>query len=458
MIETLNGIIAASPAKLADIHRYREQWKRLGERLHPHEYPQCAYANDMFVLVRGHKKVATLAAKIEHAFQIKDTKNAIMLLALNPGLFVRSVDRLLRLLSEQEHEAFLEVAQKCFGQTAGRVLLSLREHLQNRTGLNLNSKRIFSNKKGSAWVTEETRAQLDENLIGKVLAIIDFELQKRVPQVKKLVIDPAILSCALPLSEKNKLDGFAIMPRGSTMPVENGITRFFVYWKQKSSRTDYDLSLILLGKDLGMVGQASYTNLRSIGSVHSGDLTDATNGATEFIDVDFSYAGSACYAIPTINIFVGEDFTEVESCFFGFMSRTKKQQGKPFEPATVKTKSDIRGTGKIALPIAFMKNEDGSWQAKWMHLYQKGMPNFNGVETNHLTASILMQSIVGHQYLMVQYLVDLISKNAEQVVLYEDGMELSGEPITYIGLERVEGLSDGSTVYTLNNLREIIPA
>ena len=55
-----------------------------------------------------------------------------------------------------------------------------------------------------------------------------------------------MLSLALPLSEKTKAVGFAVMPRGSVLPVANSILRFFFYWRQRQQRTDYDLSALML--------------------------------------------------------------------------------------------------------------------------------------------------------------------------------------------------------------------
>lgn len=460
LLSALHETIKQSRSQLLDIHQYREQWKRLGERLHPHEYKQYELAGDVFAVARGDMKVSTLEARIEKAFLAGDTSEAITLLMIKPGLFVRSIDRLLLVVSEQEQDYLLESIQKAFGKTSGRVLLSLREHLQNR--IEQQSSRIFTNRKGRAWVTPDTRKSLDLGMVERIIGILDFELQKRMPHIPSLVVDQTVLQVAIPLSDKNKSNGFTIMPRGSKMLVENGITRFFVYWKQKAQRTDYDLSMIMLDKNFQSVGQVSYTNLSYIGAVHSGDLTRAPHGATEFIDVDFQRV-PAQYVVPCINIYNGEDFTEVESCFFGFMSRTPEQAGKPFEAATVRVKSDLRGKGRVALPLVFMRDEDDKWTAKWMHLYVKGHPNFNRVEANHLSVGVLAQSIVDRQYLTLSYLIGLMRLNTDNFCLYDVQTEIAmnlenDHPVTHIGLTKPEGLCEGAKVYTLDNLRGLIPS
>jgi len=83
------------------------------------------------------------------------------------------------------------------------------------------------------------------------------------------------------------------------------------------------------------------------------------------------------------------------------MMRTPEQEGKPFEATTVRTKSDMRGKGKVALPLVFIRDDEGAWWAQWLSLYLNGSPNFNCVETNRLSTALLARSIVDRSYLGV---------------------------------------------------------
>lgn len=56
LLTALDGVVAASPAKLADVGAHREAFKRLGERLRPHEYPRLPHAADVFAVARGEKR------------------------------------------------------------------------------------------------------------------------------------------------------------------------------------------------------------------------------------------------------------------------------------------------------------------------------------------------------------------------------------------------------------------
>ncbi|HEY1176432.1 MAG TPA: hypothetical protein VGF17_09765, partial [Phytomonospora sp.] len=95
LLSTLDAI-AADADKLADVGRHAERWKRLGERLHPHEYPRWPHAAGAFAVARGERSAPTLAARVERALSTGDAAAAIRLLRAAPGTLLRSVDRLAR--------------------------------------------------------------------------------------------------------------------------------------------------------------------------------------------------------------------------------------------------------------------------------------------------------------------------------------------------------------------------
>jgi hypothetical protein len=189
---------------------------------------------------------------------------------------------------------------------------------------------------------------------------------------------------------------------------------------------------------------------------HSGDIVEAPHGACEFINLRLG-AVRGRFVVPQVNIFAGEGFEEVEESFFGFMLREAEQQGRPFEPRTVRMKSELRGPGRVALPLAFRRGEGGRWYAKWLHLYLKGNPSQNRVEGNRATVATLVRGIVEREQLTVRHLTGLMA-DAGATVTPWDGETVPDEPVTYIGLERPEGLHPDSRVITPENLRDLIPA
>ncbi|MGW7332100.1 hypothetical protein ACWGIU_26610 [Streptomyces sp. NPDC054840] len=452
----LDALVGAAPAKLADVHAHREMWKRLGERLHPHEYPQWPHAADVFAVARGEKAARSFDSRVEELHAHLDPTGAAELLKAAPGKLFRSLDRLLRSASTRdERDAVAAAAEQVVPDVSGRVLLSVRQHLHNR-GEATGEQRVFVNRSGRAWVTEDTRPPVFAPECKRMITAIDAELRRRLPAVDHLLIDPDVLDVALPLSGKATAAGLGVLPRGSVSRVDGELLRFFVFWKQTARSTDYDLSAALLGPDYSTISWLSYTNLLDIGGKHSGDITNAPEGASEFIDLRLDAVRGTCI-VPQVNIFSGEGFEEVQESFFGFMLRGADQGGRPFEPRTVRMKSDLRGPGRVALPLVFLRGADGRWRAKWLHLYLTGSPSYNRVEDNRVTVATLMRAIVEREQLTVRYLIELMTGSATTVTVW-DGKTVPAGPVTYIGLERPEKLHPRSRIVTPENLRDLIPA
>ncbi|MEU7775189.1 hypothetical protein AB0C44_28070 [Micromonospora taraxaci] len=450
LLAALNDVVGASPSKLGDVVRYAERWKRLGERLHPHEYDQWPHAQAVFEVARGERRVRNLAGRAEAAIRAGAIGSATSVLSAAPGLLLRSADRLLRLASQPERTAVVDAVTGALGSASGRVLLSLREHVDNR--LTPTSARMYASRSRSAWVGPDERPPLPAELVAELSSLLDTEISARLPQQDRpLLVDPEVLDVALPLSGKAAEAGFAVLPRGSRAPVSGELLRFFMYWRQASRRTDYDLSVLLLDHEFHDAGQVSWTNYHHNGVVHSGDITEATNGATEFIDMPLTSGGH--YVVPQVYIYEGESFDEVAESMFGYQTRTQDQRGTPFDARTVRARSHLRGKGRIALPMVFAGSEAG-WQAVWLHLYLRGRPSFNRVEDNTFTTADRVRALMERRYLTVAYLVDRWRAKAE--VLTWDG-RLPDEPVTFIGVHTPEDLPDGSEAYTLARLSELIP-
>jgi hypothetical protein len=450
LLAALNKAVGASPDKLADVARYAERWKRLGERLHPHEYDEWPHAQEVFAVARGERQVRNIAGRAEEAIRAGAIGRAASVLSAAPGLLLRSADRLLRLASVSERTVVVEAVTAALGSTSGRVLCSLREHLGNR--LTPASARMYASRSRRAWVGPDERPPLPADLVAELSSLLDAEISARLPESDRpLVVDPEMLDVALPLSGKAAEGGFAVLPRGSRASVSGDLLRFFTYWRQTNRRTDYDLSVLLLDEQFHTAGQVSWTNYHHDGVVHSGDITDATNGATEFIDVPRTVSGH--YVVPQVNIYAGESFDEVAESMFGYQTRTRDQRGAPFDPRTVRARSQLRGQGRVALPMVFARGERG-WQVVWLHLYLSGRPSFNRVEENTFTTADRVRALVERRYLTMSYLIDRWRARAE--VKTWDG-RLPDRPVTFIGIEAPQGLPDGSEAYTLDRLSELIP-
>ncbi len=455
LLRELDALVAGREARLADVPRHAEAWKRLGERLHPHE-AGLASASRVFAVARGEERVPAVAARAQLAFARGDAQAAARELAAAPGMLWRAADQVLRTAGAAT--PLLRYFEATAGQVSGRVLLSVREHLANREGRD-RLPRVFANRAGGAWVAPDTRAPVDRGLLAELLAVIDAEVGGRLADPGRvLVADPVLLGAALPLSGRAAPEGLGVWPRGSVTPVGGDLLRFFVYWRQAGRRTDFDLSAVFTDRQFGGGSHVSYTSLRNGAAVHSGDITEAPgpDGASEFIDVDLAKAGLG-YVIPQVYVFAGEGFDEVDEGFFGFMTRGQAQRGAPFEPRTVRMKSALSGPGRVAMPVAFYRGDTGGWYAKWLHLQLRGRSeSFGGVrvEENRVTTALLARGIMSRDYLRVSYLVDLLRARAGA-----GAQQRAGRPVTWIGIDQPEEvLPKGSSVITLGNLASLIPA
>lgn len=455
LLAGLDAVVAANPAKLADVHAYREPFKRLGERLHPHEYPQWPYAADVFAVARGEKEARSFDSRVEQLLDASDVLGAVQLLKSAPGKLFRALDLLLRIAADQEErDAVVATAVEVAPRVSARVVLSVREHFQNRERVS-DQPRIFVNRRGRGWVTPDARPPVPAADCDRLITALDAEMRRRLPAPRRLLLDPDVLDVALPLSGRASAAGLGVLPRGSISAVDGEHLRFFVYWKQTEKRTDYDLSALLLHADYSTDCWLSYTSLKAVGGKHSGDVTEAPDGASEFINLSLDRVRST-FIVPQVNIYAGEGFEETEESFFGFMVRDGEQKGRPFEPRTVRMRSELRGVGRVALPLVFRREDDGRWGAKWLHLYLRGISSANRVEENQMSVSKVVRALVEREYLTVRYLVGLMSDGATTVEPW-DGETVLDEPVTYIGLERPGGLPAGSRVVTLENLRDLIP-
>lgn len=456
LMESLD-VVAASEGKLGDVAQYAEQWKRLGERIKPHEYPALVNAQRVFATARREEKHPSFTGKVEVAFKTGAPEQAASILRAAPGMLFRNLDRMLRVdVPVAERDSIIRSAQEVAPQVSGRVLLSVREHLQNRTAD--QSSRIFANRKGTAFVIPKSLPPLDTSAVSDMLSVIDTEVSSRLPKIENLVVDPAILDVALPLSGKAVSPGIGVLPRGSiSEPLDTEWVRVFAHWQQAAIRTDYDLSASFLHPDFWSAGHVSWTNLSTGYAEYSGDIVDAPapQGATEFINFRIRDVPHP-YIVPQLLIYSGEQFDEAAEAFFGYMQRDEAQDGRPFEARTVRMKSDLRGSGRISLPFILMRGTDDTWRIKWTHLYLKGNPSFNIVEGDsaRLTTSMLIRSIVEREYITVRYLIQLMERNGAQVGY---AVPDDGSSFVYIGIQAPEKMPDGSGHITPANLGEIIP-
>ena len=84
LLESCNG--------LEEDVRYKNEWIRIGERLHPGEYKCYPRATKAFDKLRKKGKIKTFQSRLEQAFSENDYDTALRLLKQRPGEFGRKMD------------------------------------------------------------------------------------------------------------------------------------------------------------------------------------------------------------------------------------------------------------------------------------------------------------------------------------------------------------------------------
>ena len=376
-LKALNGM----PSATEDMLRYPEEWKRLGERLHPSEFAdRFPNAHSSFEVIRNNLPYKTFTSELEDAISARDIQTTISLLSTRPGEYARRVDELLRKFSTaKEREAVCNGFDLLAAKVSTNVLWQLYSHLGAR--ITKNSLRSFTPKDSVAniFTIPDRREALNLDDVSRLVTSIEkalVSIYSLKPNLGKVYVDPALTQFAIPSSIRNASRSLNSLGRGSRLnlkstSIENDdVLRMFVWWKEEQSRVDLDLSVGLLDDQANLVHSVSYTNLRYKGHIlHSGDITTAPKGASEFVDIkmaDLRNDGIR-YVVMSVYSFTHTPFFELPECFAGYMLRKANatghaQVGKVFDARTVEQAFDLTSDTKISVPMILdLEKEQVIW-------------------------------------------------------------------------------------------------
>lgn len=364
LLESCNGLEE-------DMLRYKNNWIRIGERLHPGEYACYKKVAKAFDKLRNKGKIKTFQSRLEQAFSENDYDAALRLLKRRPGEFARKLDVLLR-KSEQYEEilhAFRDVAEN----VSVPVLLQVREHFLHRSE-EQNIRVAFP--KGSlarSHVIEAATSPIKEEICTEVARICEHALvsifQVREP-MSKVYLSPEFQNYTVPFSQRSASKALHTITRGSCLKLEETtkIIRPFIWWTNEeigdfygSERVDLDLSAAIFDENWKYLKHISYTNLRSadFGSYHSGDIIDGGDvngdGACEFIDTDIDAVtkNGGRYLVYQVYAYTSTPFCNLPHAMFGWMERENGEIGEIFEPKTVRQKLDLASNSCVSIPVIF---------------------------------------------------------------------------------------------------------
>ena len=405
---------------------YSEQWKRLARTLHyrsdnnDKKYPTATI--NLEKIQTGN--YITVNSKIEKAIEELD----IELLKKYPGIYARRILELLR-KHPQEKDTILQSFSTIVGKVSVPVLLGLYNLLRS-PGKEELSHRLIRIKNGEENKTFLLENRLSNNDDLTELSTIILDGIEAQGESKKVVFSKDASHYAMPLYTRNISKGSTAIGLGSRLPLDSdkNTIRLFMHWKDFDKSIDYydhrvdlDLSAIFLDNNFDFINDIAYYNVRidDIG-YHSGDITSAPEGASEFIDININKAldNGIRYVVPTIYNYTQQPLNNIPESFTGFMMRDKVNNGEIFEPSTIQHSYDLNNGNTNNTPyIIDLKNREIVWLDT--ALKPSSYKNYN-VANNIDNFTVLAKYAVLSKFMTVEEYFSLTNTIIKDPIFIED--------------------------------------
>jgi hypothetical protein len=211
-------------------------------------------------------------------------------------------------------------------------------------------------------IVQDGRKTVKRDRLAAAGEVLEAELIQRfasLPALGKTYVDPALANDIIPFNRRGDSSASVGFQKGSSYPITEGpVIRLFVWWK---GNIDVDLSAAFLDERMRPVEYCSFhnTKINGVDVVHSGDIQNAPNGASEFIDFEPAKLLKAGirYVFPNIISYRSQKFSGFP-CFAGYMVRDSLKSGMKFEPQSVEFKFDVNSPTSKHLPFVFDLSEN----------------------------------------------------------------------------------------------------
>ena len=346
---------------MPDIKRYSKPWhtffKLYAKKINFHKYPKVRNAVDMlfgdisYMTERGkiNEKIKRLPIMSE-----EELDNFVKEYIVFYGDYVREILSLLNKAKENQYEKLLLGLENCVTKVNTRILFQLYDRIINLKANNKTVPRLVNSK--GKWRILQESINLSDELLNRVLQIVEDGIKTQLKEKEslgKVYIDEYYKNIMLTTSEKDSNVSLRPMTRGSRIKFNPNaeVLRFFVAWKNLDektlkelntayskldektlkeltpmySRVDVDLSALTFNENLEFNDVVAYYNQKKSGFAFSGDITNAPEGALEYIDVfdleRLKKKGNR-YILMQIRSYNGYTFEEINSVYAGVMELT----------------------------------------------------------------------------------------------------------------------------------------
>lgn len=334
---------------MPDIKRYSKPWhtffKLYAKKINFHKYPKVRNAVDMlfgdisYITERGKineqmKKLPTMSEE--------DLDNFVKKFTIFYGDYVREILSLLNKANENQYEKLLLGLENSVTKVNTRILFQLYDRIINLKAKDETVPRLVNSK--GKWRRLKESISLSDELLNRVLQIVEDGIKTQLKEKEnlgKVFIDEDYKNIMLTTSEKDSNVSLRPMTRGSRIKFnpKAEVLRFFVAWKNldekimkefkvKYGRVDIDLSALSFDKDFKFKRVVAYYNQKEMGFAFSGDITDAPQGALEYIDIydlEKQKKNGTRYILMQIRSYNGYTFKEINSVYAGVMELTSNE-------------------------------------------------------------------------------------------------------------------------------------
>ena len=334
---------------MPDIKRYSKPWhtffKLYAKKINFHKYPKVRKVADMLF---GDISYMTERGKINEqinrlpAMSEEELDNFVKEYTVFYGDYIRGILSLLNKAKENQYEKLLLGLENCVTKVNTRILFQLYDRVINLQEKDKTVPRLVNSK--GKWRKLRESISLSDELLNRVLQIVEDGIKTQLKEKEnlgKVYIDKSYKDIMLTTSEKDSNVSLRPMTRGSRIKFNPNaeVLRFFVAWKNLDektlkeltpmySRVDVDLSALSFDKDFKFKRVVAYYNQKEMGFAFSGDITDAPEGALEYIDIldleKLKKKGDR-YILMQIRSYNGYTFEEINSVYAGVMELTSNE-------------------------------------------------------------------------------------------------------------------------------------
>lgn len=356
LVNVLNDVLSPE-----DVKGKESLFTRMFHALHVGEYKKATIVNTIAKQLRSNKfSPATFNSKLEKLFKdydsgkIYDTEDKVInLVSTRAGVLARNFLRLYNSgtvrMRNKTVDAFCSVIDKIPMRLAIQVL-GLAEYYTKKENL---EKDRFAVLRGSASKVLQFKGKYTRRVLKKhVEQMRDAIKNSKAIGDTNVTISPEMYKLKIPSQLRNMNATSMVVGRGSRLPMgDKNTIRFFIYWVGR----DVDLSAVAFDENLIYKSNVSWTHLRSGYAHHSGDITQAPNGASEFIDIDVEKALAEGVRYISMNVysFSRIQFNDIDTCYAGYMMRDKPASNEIYDARTVEYKFDLNGQCVESTPLVF---------------------------------------------------------------------------------------------------------